>query len=464
LSNTANIGRSPGATGTLVVDSGGTFSVSDEIVVGDLANGTITIQNGGHVSSVRAYVGKHYSDLYRGTGAVTVTGTGSTWTNSNSLYVGVTPGFWFAGSGGRGVLTIEDGGHVDSYFGFIEDQSTVNVAGAGSAWATTSLRVYYGTLNIQNGGTVANDGIVEFAGSATVTGPGSSWVIDGDLSFSGNGALNIRDAGVVTNTSASVGSSDGGDFHVVTVEGAGSTWTNTGDLIVGTDYYIPNAWVGLSEGGTISVGGLLLVHHTGVVGGNGTLTATVVNFGGVGADSTGFGVTPPGILHVDGDYLQAAEAYLTLYLRDTSDYDRLQVSGDVALNGTLLVGLANSFQPSAGDIFDILDWGSLSGTFDSVQLPALPAGLSWSTSRLYTTGELWVIGASVPADYDGDYDVDGDDLDPFEACASGPGVTLAPGCQSRDLDNDGDTDQSDFGILQRCLSGPDAPADPNCAS
>jgi spore coat protein A, manganese oxidase len=70
----------------------------------------------------------------------------------------------------------------------------------------------------------------------------------------------------------------------------------------------------------------------------------------------------------------------------------------------------------------------------------------------------------VSADFDRDGDVDADDFTLFAACASGPTVPYAPGCEAMDLDGDGDVDHDDFGILQRCYSGQDNPADPNCAA
>ncbi len=70
---------------------------------------------------------------------------------------------------------------------------------------------------------------------------------------------------------------------------------------------------------------------------------------------------------------------------------------------------------------------------------------------------------AIPADFDNDGDVDKDDVDAFEACASGPAVLVAGGCEDKDFDNDGDGDQSDFAVVQRCISGANNPGDPACA-
>ncbi|MHC4445212.1 MAG: Lcl domain-containing protein [Planctomycetota bacterium] len=54
-----------------------------------------------------------------------------------------------------------------------------------------------------------------------------------------------------------------------------------------------------------------------------------------------------------------------------------------------------------------------------------------------------------PCDLDEDSDVDIDDFDLFEGCATGPAIPLVyPACEDADFDGDNDVDQSDFGILQ----------------
>jgi hypothetical protein len=70
-------------------------------------------------------------------------------------------------------------------------------------------------------------------------------------------------------------------------------------------------------------------------------------------------------------------------------YDRLQVAGQLSIGGALSVSLINGFTPAAWSSFDLLDWGSLAGTFSSISLPTLPVG-QWDTSKLYVDGTLSV--------------------------------------------------------------------------
>lgn len=106
---------------------------------------------------------------------------------------------------------------------------------------------------------------------------------------------------------------------------------------------------------------------------------------------------------------------------------------------------------------------ALSGTIGQPDARNHPEPMTGGSYKL--TGGFWVIPKcpAIPADYDGDCDVDQADYQVFDLCASGPGYDFAADCEDRDFDTDGDVDQSDFALFQRCLSGPDVLADPNCA-
>jgi len=81
-------------------------NASNNLYVGSYENGQFLISGGDDVSNMNGYLA--YNDDSHG--AVTVTGAGSTWTNSQSLIVG---------DFGTGTLSIEAGGVVSNSFSYV---------------------------------------------------------------------------------------------------------------------------------------------------------------------------------------------------------------------------------------------------------------------------------------------------------------------------------------------------------
>jgi hypothetical protein len=79
-----------------------------------------------------------------------------------------------------------------------------------------------------------------------------------------------------------------------------------------------------------------------------------------------------------------------------SQYDAVAVTGALALDGGLQLQFINAFAPAAGASFDLLDWGTHTGTFSSLNLPALPTDRAWDTSALCTTGTISVTAVPEP--------------------------------------------------------------------
>jgi T5SS/PEP-CTERM-associated repeat protein/autotransporter-associated beta strand protein len=140
-----------------------------------------------------------------------------------------------------------------------------------------------------------------------------------------------------------------------------------------------------------------------------------------------------------GDVALGSDAALRIELGGKalgSQYDHIRVSGDLSLDGSLIVSLFNNFAPTIGQSFNILDWGTLSGTFSLLTLPAIP-GLTWNTSQLYTTGVLSIAAGGLAGDYNGNGIVDAADYtvwrnnlgDPTEVDlhgnGNGSGVTVS---------------------------------------
>jgi hypothetical protein len=123
------------------------------------------------------------------------------------------------------------------------------------------------------------------------------------------------------------------------------------------------------------------------------VTAAVSNNHGTVAPSSA--PSAFGELRIVGAYTQGAKGKLQIQINGTSagSFDRLNVSGAVNLAGTLEVTLS-SFTPVRNDVFDILDFTSPLGTFDTLNLPALTGPLEWDTSKLYTDGTIrvWLPG------------------------------------------------------------------------
>ena len=106
----------------------------ERVVVGGLGTGTLTIQDGGTVNSGGGSVGLSAGS----TGTVTVTGPGSSWINGPSGGLNI-------GSFGTGTLTIANGGKVINITTLAANigngagsQGTVTVTGAGSTWSNSS--------------------------------------------------------------------------------------------------------------------------------------------------------------------------------------------------------------------------------------------------------------------------------------------------------------------------------------
>ena len=145
----------------------------------------------------------------------------------------------------------------------------------------------------------------------------------------------------------------------------------------------------------LNTGGGSVVVVAGVLSGSGTVAGDLTNTGGTVAPGNS-----PGVLEIAGDYAQSADGSLLVEIAGTdpgSEFDMLQVDGSAELAGELVVVFIESYQPTLGDNFDILDFGSLIGTFDTVNLPALSGGLAWDASALYSSGSLAVTAVPEPA-------------------------------------------------------------------
>ena len=233
----AAIGSSSSSHGTVkVIGSDTIWSNSGSISISD---GELTISQGGSVSNTEGvYIGDYsYSGGYK-TGKATVTGNGSTWTNSDRLLLGT--------SGGVGSLTIADGATMTNADYVSVGHSTyatceLTVTGAGSTFTVerdlwVGLREGAGHVLVENGATLSNlEAILGYgsqtSGAVTVSGPDSAWISAGTyVGIWGHGELTVQD-GAVLEGGIELGFEASGT-GVVHITGAGTTCT-TGDVMIG---------------------------------------------------------------------------------------------------------------------------------------------------------------------------------------------------------------------------------------
>ena len=110
------------------------------------------------------------------------------------------------------------------------------------------------------------------SGTVTVDGAGSTWSNSGDLHVgeSGTGTLNINNGSSVSNAVGYLGFNPGSS-GTATVDGAGSTWSNNSSLYIGGNVGAAGGTgtLNISNGGTIDVTDTLKVWNAGTVNLNG---------------------------------------------------------------------------------------------------------------------------------------------------------------------------------------------------
>jgi T5SS/PEP-CTERM-associated repeat protein len=249
----ASIGNRSGSTGTVLVDGpGSAWTNNFTLFVGFEGSGDMTIRNGGSVSNTGSETAIAYSPGSDGT--VLVDGAGSSWTNDVLLTVG---------AGGTGELTIQNGGLVSNtgsqtvIGGSAGSNGKVTVDDASFNVSVTPLVVGVlgtGELVVRNAASAQSaDATVGEGplsrGTVTVQGPDSLWQISGDLTVGdgGIGDLNILDGGEVRNRFANLSTTGG--VGSATISGAGSTWINEFDLTIGAAFN--SGFMTISDGGAV---------------------------------------------------------------------------------------------------------------------------------------------------------------------------------------------------------------------
>jgi fibronectin-binding autotransporter adhesin len=211
-----------------------------------------------------------------------------------------------------------------------------------------------------------------FIGQGTIISR-SSFVNDGDMAFSG--ATNF------------IGDIENRATGLILVTGVGPT----------------TFYDDLTHDGVIDVSLGATAVYLGTVSGSGT-------YPGPGTNRFEADFTPgtsPGDIAFGGDIVLTGTASLEIELAGIGgvpgvDFDRLNITGDMNLDGTMVISMIGGYTPSLGDSFQVLIAGSRTGMFDSVLGTDIGGGLAFDVLYGLNDVTLEVISTALVGDLNAD--------------------------------------------------------------
>lgn len=412
-----DLAHAPGSFGAMNIESGTTLLNDLLLRVGASGTGWLDISNNSMVATYGTALGLEDNAL----GLVTISG-------SNALLASLTE--LAVGQQGIGDLFVFGGATVTSSTGVIGKQlgsvGSVRVVGEGSNWLVDGPldigQSGMGALLISDGGTTTTTSFATIGtlpepkqfpdqggiGEVTVSGPGSSWYVEGDLhvGFQFIGSLLVNNGGAVFSNNGFVNTFDDYDaLGMVIVTGEDSLWDNLGELAVAD-------LLEVYDGGTVAAEPVMIMED-GLLRGNATIGGELVNSGVIKPstqDDDMFGHSID-TLTIDGDFQQTVDG--TLEIEITYDFeenllwDKLQVTGQAILGGTLEIPDFN--QPYNKFPIEILTAASIVGEFDVFVAEPLDFNYQWSIIYNSNSVELNVF-LPIPGDFNNDGVVNTDDL------------------------------------------------------
>ncbi len=307
----------------------------------------------------------------------------------------------------------------------------------GGAWETPSN--WLGGIEASGADAIADFGTVTPAADATVTlaSPRSiGGMVFGNPSFTGNwiisGSPLSLDIGISGNPTITV---NGGTAVIQSIlEGTdGLVKAGTGTLVLnGSQLYTGTTSV---NAGTLRLSGSLTSGSPVSIGVAGSLTGT----GSIAADASVAGTLSPGVAGVGSLTAQAVLSLSGSTLMDihksTATCDSITGMDLLNYGGALTVtNLGGTL--AAGDSFTLFSSAAYAGSFSSIQLPPLTAGLKWDTSRLSVDGVIRVGTDALIASQPVDQSVGQGVQATFSITTGGVPV---PGCQWQISSNGGST-------------------------
>ncbi len=257
--------------------------------------------------------------------------------------------------GGSGDLTVQGG------FNWIG--GTIGGAGSLDTFGASTLSLGGNTLSGRtwnNFGT-ANAGVLSLAGGAVIDNE-SGGVFNFGAGESVGGAGNFNNlAGGIVNVNGAASLAAG------TVTNAGTMNLNSGGALSTTGFTTNDGILNFT-GGSLSTGAALTNSSTGTIQGAGAITVpTLTNDGTINPGASA------GLLTVNGNLVLGSGGTVNIELGGLTrgtQYDAIDVTGNVTLGGTLNVTNISGFTPASGNTFQLINaTGTAGGSFATINDP-----------------------------------------------------------------------------------------------
>ena len=377
------------------------------LTAGTLVNtGSIALSGSSGATIMGSLVNQGEIGLFQGYNGFFV---GGDVTNSGAIDLGGLRSYDMLSIGGKltntatGSLYLASLNGAESYVGSVTNAGTISLGGdqnlAVNGDVTNSGAIGLGGLggpgdasaaNIVNGGTITLDngsylsvGNVNNSGTLSLgaTVGGNQVYITGTLSNSAGGTFSLGAASDVANVGhiMNAGSISIASGATLTVSGASAPtnalpgFVNTGIVNVASGGTLNSGLTYVQTAGQTTVDGTLrafgrvaLVNFAGgSVYGNGTIQGPIMSNAAINIGDAPMTV---GQMSFMGNYTQEANGSLTFDIAGAApgQFDQLNISGHAQLAGLMTVDLLQGFVPQIGNMFDIMNFASESGTFSMV--------------------------------------------------------------------------------------------------
>ena len=259
--------------------------------------------------------------------------------------------------------TFNNSGTIRNIYGLLDNTGTINNSGVfdnfgnvhkNSGTINNAGMLYIGNGGLNNYGAINNKYSGELIiGDAVLHNYSTSTLINYGTLFIDWGIL-YNDPGILDN------------YGIINNAGYDSTIINPGVI---------NNYGTFISGGTVEADTFI---NNGTCTGEGTVSVRAFSNAGTLAPGNS-----PGMLTIDGNYIQTTGSVLAIELASATSYDILNVTGDVSLAGILKIILYNDHEPAYGTYFDFLTAELINRKFDSI---TGASGYNWSVAYLDLIG------------------------------------------------------------------------------